>query len=104
MKRSPLKRTGRLRSRSKKTEAKYRVRRKLVEELLSTRTRCEAGIEGICTSRSVDVHEIKTRGRGGSILDRANLLCLCRPCHQYVTEHPKEAHALGLVVHAWEEL
>ena len=41
---------------------------------------------------------------GGSILNEDNLRCLCRPCHQYVTEHPKEAHELGLVIHAWEEL
>lgn len=102
MKRTPLKRTGRLRSRSKKTEVKYRERRKLVAELLSTRTRCEAGIQNICTTRSVDVHEVKTRGRGGSILDVENLRCVCRPCHTWITEHPKEAHTLGLVVHAWE--
>jgi hypothetical protein len=56
----------------------------------------------VCVGKAVDVHEVKTRGRGGSILDEENLRCLCRPCHQYVTEHPKEAHALGLVVHAWE--
>ena len=50
----------------------------------------------------MDVHEVKTRGRGGSILDVDNLRCLCRPCHTWVTEHPKESHELGLVVHAWE--
>jgi hypothetical protein len=102
MKRSPMKRTGRLRPRSKKTERKYVERRKIVSNLLSTRAKCEAGIIDVCVGKAVDVHEVKTRGRGGSILDEENLRCLCRPCHQYVTEHPKEAHALGLVVHAWE--
>ena len=50
MKRSPLKRTGKLRPRSKKTEVKYKERRKIVSELLSTRTKCEAGIKGVCSS------------------------------------------------------
>ena len=102
MKRSPMKRSGRLRPRSKKTERKYVERRKIVSKLLSTRTKCEAGIIDVCVGKAVDVHEVKTRGRGGSILDEENLRCLCRPCHQYVTEHTKEAHELGLVVHAWE--
>ena len=102
MKRSPLKRTGKLRPRSKKTEVKYKERRKIVSELLSTRTKCEAGIKGVCSNRSVDVHEVRTRGRGGSILNVDNLRCVCRPCHTWITEHPKESHQLGLVVHAWE--
>lgn len=44
-----------------------------------------------------DLHEVLTRARGGSITDPANILCLCRECHRWVTEHEEEARALGLV-------
>jgi hypothetical protein len=26
---------------------------------------------------------------------------LCRSCHDYVTEHPPEAEAIGAVAHSW---
>lgn len=44
-----------------------------------------------------DMHEVLTRGRGGDPTDEANILCLCRPCHKWVTEHETAARALGLV-------
>lgn len=44
-----------------------------------------------------DLHEILTRGRGGDPTDPENILCLCRECHRWVTEHEVEARALGLV-------
>jgi len=90
--------------------AKYVERRKLVSRLLKERPVCEAHLPQICTTKPEHIHEIKTRGRGGNILPGhgpnpdANFKAVCPPCHQYITEHPKEAHALGLVVHAWEDL
>lgn len=53
--------------------------------------------------RAVDCHERLTRGRGGSISDPDNLVLLCRTCHSFVTEHPRQAHAEGFVVHWWEK-
>lgn len=44
-----------------------------------------------------EMHEILTRGRGGDPTDPANILCLCAPCHRWVTTHETEARALGLV-------
>jgi hypothetical protein len=44
-----------------------------------------------------DVHEILTRARGGDPTDKENQLCVCRTCHQWITEHEEEARALGLV-------
>lgn len=44
-----------------------------------------------------DMHEILTRGRGGSPTDPDNILCLCRDCHEWVTTHEEEARKLGLV-------
>lgn len=43
------------------------------------------------------MHEILTRGRGGDPTDAENILCLCRACHKWVTEHETAARALGLV-------
>lgn len=44
-----------------------------------------------------DMHEILTRGRGGDATDPENILCLCRTCHRWVTEHEVEARGVGLV-------
>lgn len=88
----PLERRTRLRPRSAKRAAIYREQRiPLVRELLAARPVCER-----ChRAPSVDVHEIQSRARGGSILDVENLAALCRPCHAWVTEHPREAEAEG---------
>lgn len=50
-----------------------------------------------CAGDAQDAHEVLTRGRGGSITDLANIVPACRPCHDWVTTHPAEALALGLV-------
>ena len=87
-----------MRFRSKKREAIYRKRRPLVEQLLAERPICErCGM-----NPSTEIHEVVTRARGGSILDRANCRALCRGCHRWITEHPKQAHEEGLMAHSWE--
>lgn len=50
----------------------------------------------------LEIHEVKTRGRGGSDLNINNCIGLCQIHHDWVTEHPREAHDLGLVRHSWE--
>lgn len=50
-----------------------------------------------------DFHEVLTRARGGSISDPENILHVCRRHHDWITDHPQEAHDLGLVAHSWEE-
>lgn len=50
-----------------------------------------------CTEPWSDMHEVLTRGRGGDPTDGANILCLCRPHHKWVTEHEEEARKMGLV-------
>lgn len=93
---------GKLRFRSEKTARLYAEERvPLVQRLLEERPVCEAHLEG-CAGRSTEIHEVKTRGRGGSILDPDNCRALCHPCHSWVTDHPAEAHELGLVAHSWE--
>jgi hypothetical protein len=51
---------------------------------------------------SDDVHEIVSRARGGSIVDRANLAALCRGCHVFITEHPAAAEREGFSAPSWE--
>lgn len=64
-------------------------------------SRCEANIEPLCSYHATDVHEIKTRARGGSITDVNNCLALCRACHRFITDNPAWALEHGYVVHSW---
>lgn len=41
------------------------------------------------------MHEILSRGRGGSPTDPENILCLCRGCHSFITTHPAWAEEKG---------
>jgi hypothetical protein len=45
-----------------------------------------------------DVHEILTRGRGGSIVEPENVLALCRSCHHFITIEPAWAKQNGFIV------
>lgn len=88
-----------MRFRSKKTERVYRQRRSLVAQLLDEYPVCQR-----CNAaRSTDVHEIKSRARGGSILDPVNLACLCRQCHTFITENPRVALDEGWSRHSWDK-
>lgn len=99
-----------MRHRSKKKEAEYKLRRPLVEKLLSERPLCEAcptfaeydGRATYARNRSCDIHEIVRRSQGGSILNEENLMAVCRPCHNRIGNHPQLAFDLGLAKHAWE--
>jgi len=68
----------------------YRERRKLVAEMLEDAVcaRCEQ-------ARASEVHELLSRARGGSILDRDNCVALCHDCHFWVTTHPRDAETQG---------
>jgi 5-methylcytosine-specific restriction endonuclease McrA len=55
-----------------------------------------------CRTWATDVHEVKTRGRGGSPLNPANCMTACRACHHWITTHPREARALQLVLNSWD--
>lgn len=98
-----------MRYRSKKQEALYRERRPLVAKLLEERSMCEAcppfamlDEKAVYNRRpSVDVHELKNRSQGGSILEERNLLTVCRPCHTRITDNPREAEGLGLHIPGW---
>lgn len=99
VKRSPLKRKTPLRYRSAKRERLYVQRRLLVAVLLDERPICQYPR---CARRSVDVHELLSRARGGSIVDRTNCVAICREHHDWITTHPAEAEATGWARHSWE--
>lgn len=114
--RTPLRRTGfartsrkRIPYRSDKREAVAVERRLFVERILRERQWCEAHpvlrdlalVAGPLRAESVDVHELVRRSQGSPIVPSQGLtddrvLALCRPCHDWVTTHPREAVSLGL--------
>lgn len=103
-----MKRGAKLKPRSKKMEARYagddenEGRRALVRRLLEVdvdgvaRAECRARIIDVCTGTAHDVHEILARSGGGSILDEANCIPVCRSCHGFIGDNPRKARALGL--------
>lgn len=99
-----------MRRRSRKMEEQYELRRPLVRRLLEERPWCEAcpifaaHDEKVTyvRQRSVDIHEVLTRGRGGSILEEDNLLAVCRPCHRRIGNYPALANELGLTRASWD--
>jgi len=96
---TPLRRSGPLRPRSAKRDRLYREqRRPLVAALLLDRPvcqRCQA-------ARSTEVHEVKSRARGGSITDPENCVALCHDCHAWVTTNPRAALESGWLQSSWE--
>jgi hypothetical protein len=83
-----------LRARSKKQAALYRDHRvPLVKQLLEERPWREFPLG--CNERSVDIHELLSRGQGGSIVDLPNLRASCRLHNQFAEDQPLEAAAIG---------
>ena len=111
MRRTPLHRRTPLRRVSLKRQRVMQQRRMFVADQLARRPDCEAGplirtgneaVAGYgattpCRRRAVDIHEPLTRARGGSILDPANTVAVCRTCHDWIHTHPESATRLGLL-------
>ena len=94
------------------------LRREMVRDELARRELCEAGLvirqyrlatygqeyadrlnthAYRCNGLAIELHEPLTRGRGGSILDPANTVAICRSCHDWIHAHPAAATDLGLL-------
>jgi hypothetical protein len=117
VRRTPLQRRTPLRAMSPKRRKVNRLRKEMVRHELTKRPVCEAGpkigsyrlerhgmeyairlaVGSPCTTRAVEIHEPLTRARGGSILDPANTVALCRVCHDWIHDHPEGAAAIGLL-------
>lgn len=52
--------------------------------------------ERCCARRATDVHHRQLRRHGNH--EPANLVDLCRECHEWVHKHPAEATAAGFIV------
>lgn len=65
----------------------------LRDKFLEENKECKIELPG-CTKLSTDVHH--TRGRGIWLLVVEFFLPSCRKCHDWVTEHSKEAIEMGL--------
>lgn len=92
-----LRRSSVLRQRSRKMQRTYVERRALVARLLEAEPICQRCHQ----ARSVDVHELLSRARGGSITDETNCRTLCRLCHYWITTHPAVAEAEGWAKSQW---
>jgi len=97
-----LKRGGKLRPRSVKTERVYREqRRPLVAALLAEPTICPVPD---CTNVADSPHEPLTRARGGSITDPSNVVAICWFHNEQISaEEPPWAYDLGLLRHSWDK-
>jgi hypothetical protein len=72
-----------------KLNAAYTILR---EQFLKRKPHCEAHLPG-CAINATDVHHKK--GRTGTLfLDDTEFLAVCRTCHSWIEEHPKEAKLL----------
>jgi len=47
----------------------------------------------VCTLKSTDVHHMK--GRGKYLNDTSTWLSVCRTCHEWIENNPKDAKELG---------
>ena len=78
-------------------QAKYVLRRKLVKELFELDEEGKPPPCARCGAKAEEPHEPLTRARGGSILDRKNVVLLCHLCHRWVHAHPAQAKAEGFL-------
>jgi 5-methylcytosine-specific restriction endonuclease McrA len=81
-----------LRAQSARRRRQNEERRVNLAHVRETQTWCSmCGATGV----GLDAHELVRRSQGGSITDLENIVLLCRPDHQWVTEHPREAAEQG---------
>lgn len=75
----------------KELDKLYAIMRKkyLLNNLL-----CAAQLQRVCTKHSTDVHHMAGR-IGDNYLDTKTWLPVCRSCHMWIEEHPKESKEMG---------
>jgi 5-methylcytosine-specific restriction endonuclease McrA len=90
----PLRRTP-IRGVSKKRQRDNALRTKVMAHVREFQDWCSrCGQTGV----GLDAHELKSRAQGGSIVDLENVILACRPCHQWITENPREAAEQGWAI------
>lgn len=88
-----------LRSRSRKGAAEDRERGKVLRAMFPEPVVCAVPD---CGQVATDPHEPLTRARGGSVVDPANIVGICRRHHSEIHAEPPWAYELGLLRHSWE--
>lgn len=79
---SSLRSSGSLHPVSRRRAGQNRARTETLRPLREAQTWCSrCGVTGV----GLDAHELLSRARGGSITDPANIVLLCRRCHDDVT-------------------
>lgn len=77
---------------SAKRQAANVVRRELTRRKFEqSRGRCVLQVERVCAGRAHALHELKSRGRGGSIVEWDNTVPACNPCNGWVADNPTDA-------------
>ena len=79
-------------NKSSKKGGEDQVYSKLRKDYLTLYPVCKAKIPG-CTSTATDIHH--KAGRGKYYLITTTWISVCRSCHNWITEHSKEAIELG---------
>ena len=100
LKRTPLRRYTRLRRFGKKARRDAQELRDVKPELLArSGGYCEARVSKDCTKVGTDPHHVRRRSQGGGN-GGANLLWVCRCCHECIHAHPESSRELGLLAGA----
>jgi hypothetical protein len=93
MKRSPLKRSGRLNPISKKRKGQIVEYTKIRKEYLSAHPKCQ-----VCESRKADqIHHRKARW-GERLNDKTYFLAVCQDCHNLIHSDPAWAYSTGYLL------
>lgn len=104
---APISRNAPLRAVSAKRQQQNRERRAMKDRRWphGERPRC-ANPRCPGPNLADDLHEIRTRARGGSITDPVNTIPLCRRCNRDLAQLPESglqwAYDLGLLAHSWD--
>jgi len=80
--------------RSRKKQIQDKEYSKLRKDFLYYHPICQAQLQNICTTQATDVHH-KAGRIGSNYLDTTTWLSVCRMCHTWIEEHPKESRELG---------
>ena len=80
-----------MRAVSRKRAAELRKRRRIIERMKADGpVLCQR-----CGQRADDLHELRSRARGGSVSDPENCVPVCRTCHDWIGTHSIQATAEG---------
>lgn len=80
---------------SEKKKVLDREYSKVRKQYLTEHPFCEAGIEGVCTKVSMDVHHKQGKIGEEDYLNREHFMAVCRHCHRVIEENPAFARQEG---------